>query len=266
MDKLKNDAALKFSERVVSSKSTPDSAVSKSMLIKKILGTVPNATESNKNNRELSGSIWVKRYNGSKNIEDLEENFRKCVKKFIEALENTQIIEQDDKPKKGTDGKTKKAKYEIGSTFRPKERAYLMHWSFKVALLDFDVTKVPPMEGVAINWDHGDPKESKAAAKEMVDGYGFDKNLLSEKNLKSEKPTTPSPTTNHANRTAIDLAITWDENCKLKIKKADGVETTISSPPPNSTNPDLIDVAKGYGLIHYIHVEKDMNHWSLDGS
>lgn len=42
MDKLNNDAALKYSDRVVSLNSTPDSSVSKSN-IKKIIGAVPNA-------------------------------------------------------------------------------------------------------------------------------------------------------------------------------------------------------------------------------
>ena len=102
---------------------------------------------------QLSGKEWVAKFPGSNKVEDLEADFKPKVEAFLKSVK---------------DGG---AMVTISSTLRPKERAYLMHWSWMIVKMSADPSKVPAMLGVDINWSHGDPATSKAKAKEMVDGY-----------------------------------------------------------------------------------------------
>ena len=65
--------------------------------------------------REPSGPAWVARFPGSASPDDCIEPFRSSLKAFLAALAAAG------------------AQVDIAATFRPSERAYLMHWSWKIA-------------------------------------------------------------------------------------------------------------------------------------
>lgn len=171
---------------------------------------------------------------GSQKVEDLDSDFQSKVKAFVAASKDAGAMTT------------------ITSTLRPKERAYLMHWSWKIVKQDFDPKQVPAMTGVDIEWWHGDAATSKAKAEEMVNGYGL-------QNLQ----VAPALNSRHTEGKAIDMQVTWSGD--LKVKKKDGSIVTITSMPRDSTNADLIEVAKTYGVIHFTDVQKDKVHWSTDG-
>lgn len=182
----------------------------------------------------LSGSSWVSKFRGSKDVSDLEPTFRSKVQQFIGAMEDAG------------------ATVSVSSTYRPPERAYLMHWAWKIVKENYDAQKVPSKAGVSIDWWHGDQAKSKQAAQEMVNGYAIN-------NL----DVAPSLTSRHTERKAIDMNISWTGN--LEIKKADGTTVKITSTPRDGTNADLIEVGKTYEVIHFTDVDKDKPHWSTDG-
>src|SRR5712692_3121551 len=134
----------------------------------------------------LSGLEWASKFPGSKSTDDLVEPFRSCAKKFIAALHAAH------------------ASVALDDTFRPPERAYLMHYSFEIARKNRDPGAVPPKAGVDIQWVHkharGQPDlvASKAAAEQMVYGYG----IVFEPVLESR----------HTQRLAIDMTIAWQGN------------------------------------------------------
>ena len=65
--------------------------------------------------RELSGPAWVSRYPTSRSIDDLEAGFRSKVRNFIGSIEAAG------------------GQVSISATRRPAERAYLMHYAWKIA-------------------------------------------------------------------------------------------------------------------------------------
>ena len=182
----------------------------------------------------LSGSIWVGQFLGSNQTKDLEPDFRQNVESFLTALRKSQ------------------ASIRISATYRPTQRAYLMHWSWKIVKQNYDASQVPSMAGVYINWNHGDQNESKSKAQEMVNGYQIN-------NLKVP----PALKSRHTQRKAIDMNISWKNT--LIIEDRDGYKSTISSVPRDGTNSELIEVGKSYDVIHFIQVNKDKPHWSTDG-
>jgi hypothetical protein len=183
---------------------------------------------------ELSGAIWVMRFPGSNSIDDLEVTFRTNVKRFIAALTgaNAGVI--------------------VTSTFRPPERAYLMHWSWKIVKGLSNGRDVPLMPGVSIIWWHGNLADSIRAALEMVNGYGI-----------GHLQVAPALASRHTQRRAIDMKISWNGN--LRIKKANGQSVTITSIPKNGANRDLISVGVTYNVLHFHLPERDVPHWSTDG-
>jgi len=195
------------------------------------LASQPDAASAS---AELSGAQWVTKFPGSLKVEDLDDDFQSKVEAFHVALKDASAVTT------------------ITSTLRPPERAYLMHWSWKIARQDFDPKQVPAKAGVDIEWWHGDAATSKKKAQEMVDGYGI-------QNLQ----VAPALNSRHTEGKAIDMQVSWTGD--LKIKKKDGTVATITSTPRDSTNPDLIEVAKTYGVIHFADVQKDKVHWSTDG-
>ncbi len=99
---------------------------------------------------ELSGRQWARKFPGSADTKDLSGNFRLAVEGFIYAMQEAGI------------------KVKINATFRPTKRSYLMHYSYRIAKNGYDPKKVPPMQGVNINWDHGTKEESVKAARDMT--------------------------------------------------------------------------------------------------
>src|ERR1700761_7026349 len=109
----------------------------------------------------LSGASWVSQFPTSKDVEDLASPFKDDLKEFLAALSAAG------------------ATVEISATYRPKERAFLMHYAFAIARKGLNPTAVPAMDGVDIDWVHRkadgtiDLSASKDAAEDMVDGYGI---------------------------------------------------------------------------------------------
>ena len=183
---------------------------------------------------EHSGFPWVARFPGSTSVNDLEEVFRSAVNRFTEAL------------------RTAGATLSVTSTYRPPERAYLMHWSWMIVKQNQDPQTIPAMAGVDIQWWHGNLPASRVGAQDMVTGYGID-----------GLDVAPALVSRHTKREAIDLAVTWSGT--LKVKRADGTEANITSTPRDSTNADLIAVGATYDVIHFLTPAQDKNHWSIDG-
>ena len=102
----------------------------------------------------LSGAAWwhanQAKYPNSNSVEDLEPNFRVKVKEFLAALQQAN------------------ASVTISTTKRNRQRAYLMHYSWKIAKGQINASQVPAEPGVNIVWDHGNDTKSKQAAQEMV--------------------------------------------------------------------------------------------------
>lgn len=180
--------------------------------------------------KTLSGSVWCSKFPDHAAISDLEDNFETAVISFKKAM---------------TDAG---ATVRVSSTLRPAERAYLMHYCWRIAKEEVTPKDVPEMAGVDIQWVHPTDAASLQAAKEMVRIYGIVKK--------------PSLTTRHTEGLAIDMTISWTGD--LKIKNADGTEKKISSTPRDGENKDLVAIGKTYGVIKATFTG-DPPHWSSDG-
>ena len=172
---------------------------------------------------ELSGKIWVNRFPTQTSINALMPPFRECVQKFVDAL------------------KAGKVKVSIADTLRPPERAYLMHFSFEIAMGRQNPETVPRKDGVDIIWVHDTHEASVAAAREMVSAYKIRKE--------------PSLTSNHIKGLAIDM--TLNDFAARDVRNADGTFVKIAS------FDDLISVGETYNVFH--KVLNDLPHWSFDG-
>ena len=182
----------------------------------------------------LSGPEWVSKFQNSRKLEDLEPGFRDGVTRFLAAL------------------RAAGATVNIADTLRPAERAYLMHFSFRIAREAFDPATVPAKAGVDIQWVHPaagavtSAQASKAAAERMVAAYGI--------------VFRPALRSRHTEGRAIDMTINW--NGDLEIAKADGTMITVTSAPRNGGNTSLQRVGESYGVIKLV---SDPPHWSTDG-
>lgn len=184
--------------------------------------------------KELSGEVWVDRFPTSKSTDDLEPDFKISVDLFVKAI------------------RAAGAEVKINSTFRPVERAYLMHWCYEIFRNGADAAKVPAMDGVPIKWEHATVGESLAAAKLMVTGYDM---------LKLGTP--PALNSLHTVREAIDMTISWSG--ELVVDAADGTQVTIDGEPSTGMNKQLKEVGKSYGVIKFRLGAIDKPHWSTTG-
>lgn len=181
-----------------------------------------------------SGPEWVEQFPTSSSVDDLKEPFRNNVRNFLAAL-----------AKAG-------ARVVVTDTFRPPQRVYLMHWAFAIANGTANPAKVPPLDGVDIQWVHtdaaGNPDgaATKAAAAAMVKAYGI--------------VFAPALGSRHTDGLAVDMTISWSGN--LTIKNASGSPLSIAHPPANGMNPGLHAVGATYGVIKLV---SDPPHWSSDG-
>lgn len=183
--------------------------------------------------KRLSGLSWTRAFPTSTNTTDLEDGFRENVENFITALRNAG------------------ATVSISATYRPAERAYLMHYSYRIGEEGLDPRTVPENKDVDIEWVHKtndkpDLALSKRAAHQMVLGYDIEYR--------------PSLTSRHTTRNAIDMSISWVGN--LKIIDANGKEILIKTGRKDGLNPKLIEVGASYGVIKHL---TDRPHWSTDG-
>jgi len=178
---------------------------------------------------ELSGPQWCARFPGSVSPNDLLPEFRDRVLAFISAMHRGG------------------ATVHIDATYRPPERAYLMHWCCMIADSGQDPTAVPHMHGVDIDWSHhGDVSDARAAAAAMKSKYEikFPAALVSR----------------HTQRRAIDMTISWVGT--LTIRDFNGQERVITMPPRSGSNQVLVDVGRSFGVIKLM---TDPPHWSDDG-
>lgn len=211
---------------------------------------------------ELSGAQWVGRFIGSRSENDLIEPFKANLGRFIEAMRNA--------------GMTVK----VNATYRPDKRAFLMHFSGKVAsgaIAPKDVptyaahkvnTYIAPQDrgeyaaNFDIEWDHGDLEKSKQAARAMQAGYST-----------VFPPAYPSK---HTARLAVDMWITWvgtpvekpTPHFEITIKNAKDESVIVTTKIQNvdhdtaSRNQILQAVGESYGVEK---LASDKPHWSDDG-
>ncbi|MBX3578862.1 MAG: glycoside hydrolase family 19 protein [Rhizobiaceae bacterium] len=177
---------------------------------------------------ELSGPQWVARFPTSRLIEDLAQPFAGAMSGFVGAL------------------RAAGATVHVSATYRPRERAYLMHWAWQIAKLGYEPANVPPMPGVNVVWTHSTLAKSKKAARDMVAAYGI-----------VHKPALNS---RHTEKLAVDMTVSWGGD--LRIRRSDGTNATIASQPRNGGNQELWRVGAGYGAIK---LPSDPPHWSNDG-
>ena len=176
----------------------------------------------------LSGKAWEQKFPTSTSLSDLIPAFETKATQFIDAMKAVGM------------------RVSIAATHRPKERAYLMHYCCKIANCEIAPDKVPPMDGVDIDWVHCDPtgkmdiEGSRAAAREMMEAYviRFPAALSSR----------------HTERRALDMTITCFKD--KTVKNARGEDIAICSAT------DLYAVGASYGVIKLL---TDPPHWSDDG-
>jgi len=184
----------------------------------------------------LSGPEWCAEFPTSVSVDDLAEPLRESVKRFIDALQAAG------------------AKVDIAATYRPPERAYLMHYAAMIAKAGQDPVAIPAIAGVDIDWVHRDAQgnmdvaATRFAAQQMVTGYGI------------EYP--PALISRHTQRLAIDMDIAWDSDV-LRVKDGRGNPVTISVVPKDGAhNWAVHQLGKTYGVIKLL---SDPPHWSSDG-
>ncbi len=177
----------------------------------------------------LSGAQWVKFFPTSQSIDDLTSPFRQRVQAFQKALQAAG------------------ATIQVTATYRPPERAYLMHYCVAINNGDIDPWDVPSMAGVDIEWVQYTDALSYQAAKDMIQAYDIGSNPAA---LQSR----------HTQRLAIDWIITW--NGTLSIRNANGSTVNIGAPREGNSNSQLWDVGATYGVYK---LEYDPPHWSVDG-
>lgn len=183
----------------------------------------------------LSGADWVNQFPTSRDVEDLASPFRENVRSFLAALQ------------------TAGATVTIAATYRPAERAYLMHYAYRIAREGLNPRDVPARNGVDIEWVHRkannqvDLVASKNAAEDMVLAYGI--------------VYRPALNSQHTRRLAIDMTITWSGT--LSIKNGRGRTVDITSSPRTGQNGELHAVGQTYNVVKLV---SDPPHWSADGT
>lgn len=190
--------------------------------------------------KKPSGASWVSEFPTSASLDHLCAPFSVQATSFFRALSaaGASVI--------------------LSATLRPPQRAFLMHWAWKIVNSNIDPRSVPERDGIDIQWAHADnnnaysSSQSVAAAQSMVNGYGL-------KNLK----VAPSLTSRHIEGNAIDMSISWVGN--LSIVSADGSIVDVVTEPRTGMNARLQAVGASYGVIKFMGGAKDVPHWSTDG-
>lgn len=177
------------------------------------------------------GAWWCAQFPTSVRLEDLAPPFRGKAAAFLDAVE----------------AGVGHPCYTISATYRPPERAYLMHWSCMLANSGQDPAHIPAMDGVAIDWTAGgDRAAARAGAAAMVKAYNiaFPAALVSR----------------HTQRRALDVTFTIPSRPKAPYRFTDGAGQTWSF-GPNDLNL-LYRFGATFGVIK---LESDPPHWSDDG-
>ncbi len=180
----------------------------------------------------LSGTAWFRanqaKYPNSSNVSDLTPAFAAQVNSFLAAL------------------RLAGATVHISATLRNRTRVYLMHYSWMLAHGAVKPGDVPADPNTDIIWDHGDAKETRDAARDMVKLFGI--------------AFKPSLTSNHMRGTAIDMTIHWAG--PIEIADAAGKKYALDQPRSGNTNTTLHEIGASYGVRKLL---SDPPHWSADG-
>jgi D-alanyl-D-alanine dipeptidase len=171
---------------------------------------------------ELSGTAWVSQFPTSIQTSDLLPAFGTAVDLFISSLQ--------------AGGAT----VVISATLRPPERAYLMHYAYKIAHGGLPAANAPAMAGVDIEWVHATAAASKIGAKQMVTGYGI--------------VYAPALTSRHSEGRAIDMTITGHIGGTFNNNAAQPVQVNNAA--------QLKALGATFGVIK---LPSDPPHWSDDG-
>lgn len=203
-----------------------------------VVYTTPNGREASASYaisvRRLSGAEWHNLYPDHTQVNELAAPFQGNVQAFIAALQ------------------TGGAHVAIGSCLRPDERAFLMHYSYRVGHGQVAPEAVPSHPNIPICWVHRDDdgtpnaQDSIAAALALANSYGI-----------AFPPAYPS---RHSLGRAIDMTITW--NGQIQVATNNGTPPVVLGPPGNNSNPALHALGATYGVIKLI---VDPPHWSDDG-
>jgi hypothetical protein len=196
-----------------------------------------------------AGAVWCSKFPTSIRTADLVDPFRSNVERFIQAL------------------KTAGANVSISATYRPSQRAYLMHFACIIAgyrdaqtgkrvqmlpeavqdittqWLKYDWATDNVAEAIGIDWTcNGMRDRARFEAAEMCSAYGI--------------VYPPALVSRHTQRSAIDMKITWDKT--IDIRGGDGNIYVIQP----ADNPRLWLAGKSFGVIK---LPSDAPHWSDDG-
>ena len=181
---------------------------------------------------KLSGRAWLvaneARFPNSQSVSDLTPGFAAQVNAFLGALARA------------------RATVRISATRRNRSRAWMMHYSWRLARGEITPGDIPADPDADIIWDHGDAAQSRRAAQEMVDFFHI--------------AYRPSLTSNHIRGTAIDMTISWSD--PIEIVDAGGRTHRIDRPRSGADNTALHSVGASYGVLKLL---SDPPHWSANG-
>ena len=185
-----------------------------------------------------SGKSWVAwaelHARNSTRLEDLDPAFRVNLASFIQALQAAG------------------ARVDVWATRRSRERAYLFHWSWKIALGLCKAADAVQRSGVEIEWDHGDEHASRQAALEMVVGFGLA--------VPPQSLLPPLLDSEHLAGNAVDMDILWSGTLAVKDGQGRSVELCFMS--DSNANEALHSVGASYGVLK---LKDDAPHWSATG-
>jgi D-alanyl-D-alanine dipeptidase len=188
---------------------------------------------------KLSGKHWCSQYPTSTSLDDLTPPFRDNMKSFVEML------------------RANGASVDIEATYRPKERAYLMHWAWMISHAQVkygDYPKSDPYK-IGIVWDHGDQPTSKAKASEMVKGYA----------IVSTMKQAPALDTRHTEGKAIDMYISNLPKTLTFTHNGKEIKEDVSESSSGEDNKALHRVGEKYFSVVKATFGGDPPHWSSDG-
>lgn len=203
--------------------------------VAKAMASAPRFCVRVDNDDVLSGPKWCEDFETSESIDDLEDPFKANFKAFHSALIAAG------------------ASVSIAATYRPKERAYLMHHCWMIKNKYLDPHAIARFPGVPIRWDHETDQESTDAAEKMCRTYHIN-------TLKIP----PALKSRHTEGYAVDMNISWVGN--LTIETFDKKKKIISDSPFTGMNSSLKVVGAGYGVVKFLGGSDDPPHWSIDGS
>jgi len=237
----------------------------------------------------LSGAFWVGQFPGSRSIADLELDFGQRVQRFLNAISSARAGLPDARAANARSGapnfagpvvvgapagavaqagpaqRVQHPHVQINATFRPAQRAYMMHYSWLITRNQIDPVHVPAYQPIGnqqtpvdIQWVHRDRSgrpdiaASMRAALEMVNGFQI-----------ANLHVAPALDSNHVHGRAIDMTISWVGNMEI----VDNLNQTvlINTLPRNGTNRRLIELGATYQVYHLRHVSADPPHWSYNG-